>query len=79
MRRRAVGRHLWTRDTVAALVGRESGVRLSLKAVGVYVKRWVFAAQWPMKRAMEGASLRLYSGWRGAIRRWPIPGAATPR
>jgi transposase len=44
---------LWTREAVAALIEREAGIRLSLQAVSVYLKRWGFTAQRPMKRAIE--------------------------
>jgi transposase len=44
---------LWTREAVAALIERETGIRLSLQAVSVYLKRWGFTAQRPMKRAIE--------------------------
>ena len=44
---------LWTREAVAALIERETGIRLSLQAVSVYLKRWGFTAQRPMKRATE--------------------------
>ena len=44
---------LWTREAVAALIERETGIRLSLQAVSVYLKRWCFTAQRPMKRAIE--------------------------
>ena len=38
---------------MAALIERETGIRLSLQAVSVYWKRWGFTAQRPMKRAIE--------------------------
>jgi transposase len=44
---------LWTREAVATLIERETGIRLSLQAVSVYLKRWGFTAQRPMKRAIE--------------------------
>ena len=44
---------LWTREAVRALIERECGVRLSLQAVSVYLKRWGFTAQRPMRRASE--------------------------
>ena len=44
---------LWTREAVAELIEREAGIRLSRQAVSVYLKRWGFTAQRPMKRATE--------------------------
>ena len=44
---------LWTREAVAELIERETGIRLSRQAVSVYLKRWGFTAQRPMKRATE--------------------------
>jgi transposase len=38
---------------VAQLIERETGVRLSLQAVSLYLKRWGFTAQRPMRRAIE--------------------------
>jgi hypothetical protein len=37
---------------VAALIERETGIRRSLQAAGVDMKRWGFTAQRPMKRAI---------------------------
>lgn len=44
---------LWTREAVRELIERETGVRLSLQAVSVYLKRWGFTAQRPVHRALE--------------------------
>ena len=38
---------------MAELIERETGIRLSRQAVSVYLKRWGFTAQRPMKRATE--------------------------
>ena len=35
------------------MIERETGIRLSLQAVSVDLKRWGFTAQRPMKRAIE--------------------------
>ena len=43
---------LWTREAVAELIERETGIRLSRQAVSVYLKRWGFTAQ-REKRATE--------------------------
>ncbi len=44
---------LWTRAAVMQLIERECGVRLSVRAVGNYLKRWGFTPQKPIKRAYE--------------------------
>ena len=44
---------LWTREAVRVLIERETGHRLSLQAVSLYLKRWGFTAQRPMHRATE--------------------------
>ena len=45
--------YLWTRAAVRELIKREYNVRLSLTAVGGYLKRWGLSAQRPVKRAYE--------------------------
>lgn len=44
---------LWTRPAVMALIERECGVTLSIRAVGNYLARWGFTPQQPIKRAYE--------------------------
>ena len=44
---------LWTRAAVGELIARECGVRLCVRAVGNYLKRWGFTPQKPIKRAYE--------------------------
>ena len=44
---------LWTREAVASLVERETGLRLSASTIGAYLRSWGFSAQRPMKRATE--------------------------
>ena len=44
---------LWTRPAVMALIERECGVALSIRAVGNYLARWGFTPQQPIKRAYE--------------------------
>lgn len=44
---------LWTRQAVRALIARETGVWLTLPAVGRYLRAWGFTAQRPMRRAGE--------------------------
>lgn len=44
---------LWTREAVAALIERDTGLRLSMSVIGRYLRAWGFTAQRPMKRASE--------------------------
>lgn len=44
---------LWTRPAVMALIERECGITLSIRAVGNYLARWGFTPQQPIKRAYE--------------------------
>jgi transposase len=44
---------LWTGAAVLELIERECAVVLSKNAVGVYLKRWGFTPQRPVKRAYE--------------------------
>jgi transposase len=44
---------LWNRAAVMQLIERECGIRLSIRAVGNYLKRWGFTPQKPIKKAYE--------------------------
>lgn len=44
---------LWSRPAVLQLIERECGIRLSVRAVGNYLKRWGFTPQKPLRRAYE--------------------------
>lgn len=44
---------LWSRGAVLELIEREFGLRLGLRTVGDYLKRWGFTPQKPIKRAYE--------------------------
>ena len=44
---------LWTRGAVMLFIEEEYGVKLSIRAVGDYLKRWGFTPQKPIKRAYE--------------------------
>ncbi|MEX2964810.1 IS630 family transposase, partial [Microbulbifer sp. TYP-18] len=44
---------LWTRKAVMDLIERECGVKLAIRTVGSYLKRWGFTPQKPAKRAYE--------------------------
>ncbi len=44
---------LWTRAAVMLLIERECGIRLPVRSVGEYLKRWGFTPQKPICRAYE--------------------------
>jgi len=44
---------LWSRGAVMQLIEREYGIKLSIRSVGDYLKRWGFTPQKPIKRAYE--------------------------
>ena len=44
---------LWTRDAVGMLIERKFGIKLAVRSVGNYLKRWGFTPQKPLRRAYE--------------------------
>lgn len=44
---------LWTRRAVGALIQRLCGVKLPIRTVGEYLKRWGYSCQKPLQRAYE--------------------------
>ena len=44
---------LWNRTAIMQLVERECGIKLSVRGVGNYLKRWGFTPQKPIKKAYE--------------------------
>lgn len=44
---------LWSRQAVAQLIGTELGLKLPIRTVGDYLKRWGFTLQKPIKKAYE--------------------------
>lgn len=44
---------LWTRAAVQALIASECGIKMPLRTVGEYLKRWGYTPQKPLKRAYE--------------------------
>lgn len=44
---------LWTRQAVSSLIEQVSGVKMPIRTVGEYLKRWGFTPQKPLKRAYE--------------------------
>lgn len=44
---------LWTRAAIGALIRQRYGVRMPVRTIGHYLKRWGFTPQKPLKRAYE--------------------------
>lgn len=44
---------LWTREAVQQLIVQETGIKLAIRTVGQYLKRWGFTIQKPKKQAYE--------------------------
>jgi len=44
---------LWTREAVGMLIEKRFGIKLAIRSVGNYLKRWGFTPQKPLKRAYE--------------------------
>lgn len=44
---------MWTRKSVRCLIERKFGIKLPLRTLGEYLKRWKYTAQRPKKQAME--------------------------
>ncbi|WP_299589702.1 IS630 family transposase, partial [uncultured Microbulbifer sp.] len=44
---------LWTRKAVMELIERECGIKMPIRTVGDYLKRWGFTPQKPARRAYE--------------------------
>ncbi len=44
---------LWTRAAVGQLIEQSFGIRLAVRTVGLYLTRWGFTPQKPMKKAYE--------------------------
>ncbi|WP_347484761.1 IS630 family transposase [Vandammella animalimorsus] len=57
-----MGFALWTRQAVRMLIEQRCGVRLTEQGVGLYLRRWGFTPQKPIRRAYEQQP--------AAVRRW---------
>jgi len=44
---------LWTREAVQQLIAQETAIKLAIRTVGQYLKRWGFTVQKPKKKAYE--------------------------
>lgn len=66
---------LWTRGAVMQFVEREFGVRLSIRAIGAYLRRRGFTPQKPIKRAYEQRpeAVQPATAQSSAPTRWPTP------
>ncbi|MDZ5456769.1 IS630 family transposase [Azohydromonas lata] len=53
---------LWTRQAVAQLIEQRFGIRLPVRTMGLYLSRWGFTPQKPMKKAYEQSP--------AAVRKW---------
>jgi transposase len=53
---------LWTRAAVAQLIEQQFGIRLPVRTMGLYLARWGFTPQKPMKKAYEQSP--------AAVRKW---------
>ena len=53
---------LWSRAAVAQLVEEHFGIRLAVRTMGLYLKRWGFTPQKPMRKAYEQSP--------AAVRQW---------
>ena len=53
---------LWTRKAVGQLLQRRYGLRLPVRTLGAYLKRWGFTVQKPVRKALEQKP--------SAVRRW---------
>lgn len=52
---------LWTRQAIKDLIKREFGIRISIRTMGDYLRRWGFTPQKPKKRAYEQNPLAVES------------------
>jgi transposase len=50
---------LWTRSAVQTLIACECGVKMPIRTVGEYLKRWRYTPQKPLKRAYEQDPVRV--------------------
>lgn len=53
---------LWTRGAVAELIAHRFGIRLPVRTMGLYLSRWGFTPQKPIRKAYEQSS--------AAVRQW---------
>jgi transposase len=44
---------LWTREAVGMLIEKKYGIKMAIRSVGNYLKRWGFTPQKPLRRAYE--------------------------
>jgi len=54
---------LWTRRAVQELIMQECGVKMPIRTVGEYLKRWGFTPQKPLRRAYEQNAKAVENWW----------------
>ena len=62
---------LWTRAAIGALIQAKFGIRMPVRTIGHYLKRWGFTPQKPLKRAYEQRPDAIPRGWRRLSQRSP--------
>jgi transposase len=55
---------LWTRMALAELMRDRLGIKLPVRTMGLYLKRWVYTPQKPMRKAYEQSP--------AAAKKWPM-------
>ena len=53
---------LWTRQAVSELIDHRYGIRLKVRTVGKYLKRWGYTPQKPLKKAYEQSPAAVGNG-----------------
>ena len=65
----AIPSALWTRPAVQELIRQQVGLRLPIRTVGVYLQRWGYTPQQPVRKAYKQDPRPWRNGWNGRIRR----------
>ena len=60
---------LWTRQAVRESIHQQIGIRLPIRTVGEYLRRWGFTPQKPVRKAYKQDPRRWPNGWRRRTRR----------
>ena len=61
---------LWTRKAISDLICRLFGIKLPIRTMGEYLKRWGYTPQRPLKRAYEQSPKKFRSGLIPVTRRF---------
>ncbi len=54
---------LWTRKAVMELIEQEAGIKMPIRTVGEYLKRWGFTPQNPRSALMSKTLKPFNAGW----------------